>query len=778
MARSKQVLATFSGQFGSAALVAGAIAALSSCTDNKNFRLRQVNQDFVAATLKTSSQDFEALKGQDLSKGFSVTVGQDHTQGFTAAKKIDQKFDLLFVVDNSASMEESQEKLRKGFKNFAEKYMRPNWDIRVAAITTDTYLAHPRYRAYLNRPNAGFSQKSSYLKDKLAKLATSTPLDPIFDAATGSFAELPRPIDVVPAWGRDYGRLLPGIHDGPIASLCYDGKYEHQGDYKDGSSHCDIRETLAKQGSAYVFKYQGTKGCIDPGSSESSITQCVNTVLNDTVHSGRPIISTMPPSGTPADAAWEKRLLEDFLVNVSVSTAGAGSERGMSSVLQLLADNESSDSAFFREGSKRMIVFLSDEEDGSIDLDAPGLPADLEPEQLLVKDCDRELEGKKYSVPKCPKESDLLPVAAMKEKLDRFFRGLDKPGSAPNYSVSAIVTKKWSTLYKLHGNKTNGLQAHGERYMKLAEAVGNNSFSMDIGEANYSQILDKIGKTVAEGFRTFKLDQAPADPANLIVKILHEDKSETVVPKKSYTLVDVILTITDDAIVNQLKHTDRLVTESQAKKLDTFDLPRAPAPEETVTVELVSSAGPVKKLKESQYEITASGSKAKLRITDAQVVKKLTPNDSLAVKYEAAHISVCEIDHEPQTGEKVTVSIRHADGTVETLSHGQFEISGKRLTLTDDAVIKRYKPADKIMIHYELKLLNHFGLDRTPTGKEDMTVKLVRPDGSERILDPSQYEIREKTLVVTDVALAQSLTAQDRVLINYQPRYVFEEQGS
>src|ERR1700757_2929900 len=64
--------------------------------------------------------------------------------------QINTKIDMLWVVDNSSSMDPDQQKLRNAFTAFAQKYMQPTWDIHVAAITTDTYLANPIFSNFLN----------------------------------------------------------------------------------------------------------------------------------------------------------------------------------------------------------------------------------------------------------------------------------------------------------------------------------------------------------------------------------------------------------------------------------------------------------------------------------------------------------------------------------------------------------------------------------------------------------------------------------------------------
>src|ERR1700757_4300234 len=77
------------------------------------------------------------------------------TDNFTAASQINTKVDILFMVDNSASMDTEQSRLRNGFTSFAAKYLPPTWDIRVAAITSDTYLANPAFNNYINGTVSG-----------------------------------------------------------------------------------------------------------------------------------------------------------------------------------------------------------------------------------------------------------------------------------------------------------------------------------------------------------------------------------------------------------------------------------------------------------------------------------------------------------------------------------------------------------------------------------------------------------------------------------------------
>lgn len=85
-------------------------------------------------------------------------------------KEIAPKIHILFVIDNSPSMEAHQAKLVAGFEDFSKGFFNAKIDLSVATITTDTYLAGS------GNPNLG------------------------------------------PLKGNCYGLLLPGIHDGSRGS--------------------------------------------------------------------------------------------------------------------------------------------------------------------------------------------------------------------------------------------------------------------------------------------------------------------------------------------------------------------------------------------------------------------------------------------------------------------------------------------------------------------------------------------------------------------------------
>ncbi|MBI4924332.1 MAG: hypothetical protein HY843_00280, partial [Bdellovibrio sp.] len=280
-------------------------------------------------------------------------------QTFSAQQEINTKIDLLWVVDNSASMDVSQQKLRNGFSGFAKKYMQPTWDIRIAVITTDTYLAHQSFYSYLNKLVPGTTGwKSTYINSRLNTFTNPSWNPELVNLSTGAFDSGVLFKELVPVWNQNYARLLPGVHDGPIPALCS----ELMPYFIKGPAQCATRDDQTKN--------TGTLRCVTPNTQngESSVTQCVNTVQNDSIHSGKAIISTQP-QGVPADSAWTEQLIHNFMVNASTGSAGHGSERGLYSVLQLLHDNESTETAFFRKDSLRGIIFVSDEDDQSLAID-------------------------------------------------------------------------------------------------------------------------------------------------------------------------------------------------------------------------------------------------------------------------------------------------------------------------------------------------------------------------------------------------------------------------
>ncbi|HCM40551.1 MAG: hypothetical protein A2070_03795 [Bdellovibrionales bacterium GWC1_52_8] len=498
-------------------------------------------------------------------------------EAFSSQLQINTKIDLLWVVDNSSSMDVSQEKLRQGFRGFAEKYMKPTWDIRIAVITTDTYLADYRFNSYLEtvvpgtadfNPDTGSYWQSSYMasKNRAVWNPLYNPVTQAFDNPSSSYIGV-KIRDMVPVWDTSYAKLQAGNHDGPIPGLCFEGLPY----FLFGVTECAIRDDQARFGVA---------SCLTPGADQSSISECVNTVENNTVRSGKPILSTTPAADyTGTKEAWTEQLIADFLVNMTTGSVGHGSERGLSSVLQLLTDNESGDTRFFRKGALRGIIFVSDEDDQSMvipEIPAPG----FSPYTDYTTACAaKDIEGASHTVASCPLTDSLIPVENVKSQIDEFFTALDETAveeAAKSYFVASIVPKTMEVINALQASRDLDDIAvgaplkkavdRGDRYIQLGTLVGNGSVALDIA-GDYSQVLDVIGRAIIENKSTFTLERAPTGTEDMIVKVLHEDGTTTIIPSDKYVVSGKQLIITDQDLVLGFSSTDQVLINYQPKTL-------------------------------------------------------------------------------------------------------------------------------------------------------------------------------------------------------------------
>lgn len=478
------------------------------------------------------------------------------TDQFNGAVEINTQVDILWVVDNSASMDVSQDRLRNGFRSFAAKYLRPTWDIRLGVITTDTYMANPAFAEYLRSeiPNTQ-GWISPYISSRLDTFV-NPPWNPnLVNLKTGAFQQGITQNDQVPAWGRNYARLLPGLHDGPIAALCS----EAHPYFFYGFSQCRIRDDQTR--------YDGSSHCLNPSGGETGITQCVNTVENDTVHSGRAILSTQPPAGIPADSAWTDQVANDFIINASTGSSGSGSERGFGSLLQLLQDNESTTTALFRKGSVRVIVFLSDEDDQTLEIPATP-PAGFWPFTYYSSSCSsKTVDGYTYRLSTCPDATRLVTISSVKSRLDAFFRTLDGTSGESNYFIVPIVATSGASIRKLQEERkvddaavgtTNVAVDRGTRYIALSDLVGSGSFVADIANDDYSGVLDSIGRAIVQRKSVFTLSRAPDALEDLVVTIVRADGSSSVVTASGYAVEGTTLTLTDLDLVLSLNSGDRI----------------------------------------------------------------------------------------------------------------------------------------------------------------------------------------------------------------------------
>ncbi len=554
---------------------------------------------------------------------------QQAEETFSSQLEINTKVDLLWVVDNSASMDVSQNALRQGFAQFSNKYMKPNWDIRVAVITTDTYMANPALQGYLNRTIAGTANKlSPYISGRAGtwtnpswspSLVNTTAGDPNYGRFSVNgikFREL------VPAWfaldglGRGdstvtFARLLPGLHDGPIMGLCTEDYPTRH--FYNGKPQCWRRDQPSAP--------RGTAECL-AATDDSALYKCVNTPQNDTVRSGKPIISTLPSSGVEGDAAWTQQLLDDFRINVTTGSAGQGSERGFSSILEVLSQNETSTTPLFRPGSVRGIIIVSDEDDQSMTLpqsgdadfvsykpnrdyacDAAQLTS-LNPSLDLTSSgkaccsdgsCTYGLRGTTCSAKSFPGEgaggttatrktsvcadsSRLLNVQTdVKDRLDAFFRNLDSAASNAdaNYFVTAITPLTLASIQSMQTRRDaeDDLASsyrqyavdRGDRYMELVDRVGNGSLKLEINSSDYTPILDQIGRALVEKKNKFLLSRAPTGAEDMIVKVIYSSGVQSVIPSSKYVISGRQITITDYELMLSLSGKDRISINYQPK---------------------------------------------------------------------------------------------------------------------------------------------------------------------------------------------------------------------
>jgi biopolymer transport protein ExbB/TolQ len=463
-------------------------------------------------------------------------------------------------------------------------------------------MAHPAFSQYINSTISGsVGYTSAYISSRLGTFQNPSWSPNLVDLSTGAMTNGITYGGLSPLWGSNYAKLLPGVHDGPITAFCF----EAMPYFVKSVAQCKVRDDQTKN--------TGTENCINPDTSagESSLSQCVNTVQNDTVRSGKAIVSTIPPTGTDANEAWTNQLVKNFMVNLSTGSSGQGSERGLSSVLQLLKDNETTETAFFRKGSLRGIIFVSDEEDQSMAI-PENPPASYKPESDYL--CDqaslitmngaaavtgnngycctdpsmncrygsvgtscpsKTVDGFTYTISVCPNPDKLISVSEVKTALDNFFQTLDETSSNPNYFVASIIPTSAAGMQQLQTDrnasdttvgtiKTVAVD-RGDRYIELGKLVGADSLALDISSSDYSPILDAIGKQIVEKKSTFTLSREPTSTEDMMIKIRHKDGAETVVSTDLYIIKGKSIVFTDQEFVLSFAATDQILINYQPK---------------------------------------------------------------------------------------------------------------------------------------------------------------------------------------------------------------------
>ncbi|NCN28379.1 hypothetical protein GW915_12500 [bacterium] len=576
---------------------------------------------------------------------------QQAEETFQTKTEINTKIDLLWVVDNSASMDVVQKNLREKLRGFADVYMSPNWDIQIGVITTDTFLANSAFTGYINAPISGSSgYRSLHLKNLIqdrqgrglnagndSKLAALQDLGVNMSSSPGTFSSGFSYGDIVPAWARgsDYAKLIPGVRDGPISGLCFEIQATFIVGNESGSSvlgpNCGVRDSADRT---------GVEKCLRPDGSQKNVEECVNTTLNDTVHSGKGIIATQLPSENTDANAWREQLIDDFMVNISVGTTGSGSERGLSSVSEFLDVNETSASKFFRKDSLRGVIILADEDDQSTVIPS-NPPSIYSPFSDYVCDLDaleegnadkfanardylansykyccsgsscryenlgcaeKVIDGQSFTVGICPDESKLLPVASFKNKLVDYFYELDevvedaenpvaRTSAGANFFAISIVPKTAATVSAMRAERTistdrlDDLQYYSGGSVVTSDRI--RQVSVDYGE-RYIAFADEVGNGSAS------FDIGEPDYAVILDSI-----GRTLVAKKS-----------------------------------TFQLRFAPTAKEDMIVKIIRENGDEVVVRADQYEFEGKS----LTITDFNLVLSLKSTDSLSVDYQPSSL--------------------------------------------------------------------------------------------------------------------------------------------
>lgn len=604
-------------------------------------------KNFTLATFCLIQLTLSACTGQ-LLDSFRYQQAQET---FQTQAEINTKVDILWVVDNSASMDVVQKNLRDKLAGFANTYLSPSWDIQIGVITTDAYLSHAAFQSYLTTSIAGsVGYKSKHIEElvqdrqsrglNLGNDSKQQALDALGVNLTtdeGSFDSGFSYSDMVPAWGlgADYARLLPGVRDGPISALCF----EVQPLFLIGN---DSSSSVVSPncGQKDASDSTGTASCLNPSGSQNSVEECVNTTLNDTVRSGSPIIQTRLPSRDYDRSAWTEELIDKFSVNISVGTTGGGSERGLSSVLQFLEVNEVSDSQFFRKGSVRGVIFLADEDDQSMEIpeDAVGIYSPFEHyacdlDALEAANADKfadardhianvagfccagsscryedtgcsakTVDGQDFTTGICADESRLLDVSSFRDQLVNFFYELDevseeevavadRTSAGANFFVASIVPTKATTI--------NSMRAERNESTDRLDSLEYYSGSSIVTRERIRQQSVDYGKRYIEAAELTGNGSLALDIGEPDYGVILDEIGRTLVSKRS-----------------------------------TFQLRFAPTQKADIILEIQRENGNSEIIAEEDYEFEGKT----LTITNIELVLSLSSEDNLFIDYQPSSL--------------------------------------------------------------------------------------------------------------------------------------------
>ena len=163
-----------------------------------------------------------------------------------------------------------------------------------------------------------------------------------------------------------------------------------------------------------------------------------------------------------------------------------------------------------------------------------------------------------------------MTIASAKAQLDTFFQNLDSSGTSgePGYFIEVITPLTASSVQDLQtARNTDDINAgfikntatdRSDRYIALANLVGNGSSAMDIAESDYSGILDSIGQAIVVKAGTFTLERAPTSQEEVAINILHADGTVTSIAQSNYSVNGLIVTINNVDTILSFKSDDQI----------------------------------------------------------------------------------------------------------------------------------------------------------------------------------------------------------------------------
>jgi hypothetical protein len=114
-----------------------------------------------------------SISCQKSNDSFSLLAEQSTFQQASSFQP--RKIDILWVIDNSGSMETSQQNVIANFNSFIQRFQTLNYDFNMAFISTDAYMdATDTNGAYKNTYCVAFNKKCSVLRDGPGKNATAS----------------------------------------------------------------------------------------------------------------------------------------------------------------------------------------------------------------------------------------------------------------------------------------------------------------------------------------------------------------------------------------------------------------------------------------------------------------------------------------------------------------------------------------------------------------------------------------------------------------------------